>query len=670
MAMKFKDLMIGTKIMGSVAVLLLLLAVIGYFGYNGLFRVVDRVDKTNDVSQIVKDILKVRQQEKNFIIRGDESYAGKVQELAAEFKKQVFETKDKFDHKINKDQMDHVIQEGGNYERAFMQYSDFSKQKIAIMKQMRANAREAIKQVENIRHDQKAQLIEIRKSDNSMAKDQLAKKINDKLTKADDANRIIKWFLDGRKNEKEFIISGEKKYLDIVNDNTGKILTLAENLKSRFKFAKNIDQIDKVIAAINDYNNVFKEFAGLAEKQENANGRMLEAAHNVQKVCDAARADQKAKMENQTSTAYSLIITISLVSIIFGLLFGFFITRSITKPIAKSVDFAKKMSKGDLTQTLDIDQKDEIGILAGALNEMGKNLRKMFEDINEGVNILSSSSTELSAISQQMSSGFEQTSGKANTVATAAEEMTVNMTSVSAAAEQASTNLSMVATASEEMTATISEIAQNSEKARGITGEAVSQAKSASDRVDKLGRAADEIGKVTETITEISEQTNLLALNATIEAARAGEAGKGFAVVASEIKDLAKQTAAATLEIKEKISGIQESSTGTATEIEQISKVINDVNEIVATIATAVEEQSVTSREIAENVAQASQGIQEVTENVAQSSTVSGEIAQDISDVNQSAGEMSNSSSQVNMSAEELSRLSGQLKEMVSKFKV
>ncbi len=668
--MKFKDLKIGTKLTICIGGLLLLGIVTGHSGYNSLSGVVDRVDKADDVNRIVKDALKTRQQEKNFIIRGDESYVGKVQESVTELKKQVAATKDKFDQKINKDQMDKVLQGVAEYEAAFLKYVDFFKQKNAIMEKMRAKAGEAVKEAENIRHDQKAQLAVIRKSGDSMAKDKLAAKIDDKLTKADDANRIIKWFLDTRKNEKEFIISGEKKYVNLVNDNIDNILALAGDLKARFKFAKNIDQVNKVIAAVKDYDKAFKKFAGLTAKQEKANESMVEAARNVQQVCDTARADQKEKMENQVSTASSLIIIMSLVSIVLGALSGFFVTRSISGPIAKGVDFAKKMSEGDLTQTLDIDQKDEVGILTGALNEMGINLRKMFEDIGAGVETLSSSSTELSAISQQMSAGSEQTSDKSNTVAAAAEEMDSNMTSIAAATEQASTNVSIVATATEEMTSTISEIAQNSEKARGITNEAVAQAKNASERVDKLGKAADEIGKVTEAITEISEQTNLLALNATIEAARAGEAGKGFAVVATEIKELAKQTAAATLEIKEKIGGIQDSTAGTVTEIEQISKVINDVNEIVATIATAVEEQSATSREIAGNIVQASQGIQEVTENVAQSSSVSGEIAKDISEVNQSASEMSNSSSQVNMSAEELSGLSEKLRDMVGQFRV
>ncbi|BBO88143.1 methyl-accepting chemotaxis protein [Desulfosarcina ovata] len=348
----------------------------------------------------------------------------------------------------------------------------------------------------------------------------------------------------------------------------------------------------------------------------------------------------------------------------------FLVAKMITTPILKITDTAKQLSEGDLTKRTDIKTKDELGELSSSFDIMVANTKKVIEGILSKSGILNDSSGSLSSLSEHMTKSSADSSGKANSVAAAAEEMSANMNSVSAATEQASTNVTMVATAMEEMSATINEIAQNTEKASGITGKAVTQAQSTSDKVNELGQAANQIGKVTETITEISEQTNLLALNATIEAARAGEAGKGFAVVANEIKELAKQTAEATQEIKNRIEGIQGTTAGTVTEIEHISRVISEINEIVVTIATAVEEQSVTGKDIAENVAQASQGIQEATENVAQSSTVSGEIAGDISEVNQTAGEISNSSSQVNMSAQELMNLSAELKEMVSQFKV
>jgi methyl-accepting chemotaxis protein len=349
-----------------------------------------------------------------------------------------------------------------------------------------------------------------------------------------------------------------------------------------------------------------------------------------------------------------------------------FVSKRITRPIVTASEMLKDIAQGegDLTRRLEVTSSDEVGELAKWFNVFVENVQRIIGSVAENARQVNDASAELNAISDQMSAGAGQTSDKANTVAAASEEMSANMNSVAAAMEEAATNVGMVATAAEEMTATIKEIAQNTEKARGITGDAVSQAKNASSQVAELGTAAQEIGKVIETITEISEQVNLLALNATIEAARAGDAGKGFAVVANEIKDLARQTASATGEIKSRVEGIQNSTDGTVTEIGNITRVVNEVNEIVSTIATAVEQQSVTTNEIAGNVAQAAQGIDEVNENVAQSSTVSSEISRDIAEVTQASSEISNSSAQISMSAESLNGLAQELNDLVGRFKV
>ncbi|MEE4356831.1 MAG: methyl-accepting chemotaxis protein [Desulfococcaceae bacterium] len=363
-----------------------------------------------------------------------------------------------------------------------------------------------------------------------------------------------------------------------------------------------------------------------------------------------------------------LIVFFSLVAVY--ILIGLFFLRSITK-LFRTIDaFAKTIADGDLSRSLNIERKDEIGILAVSLNNMNASLREMMKTIADSVGIMSVSSDDLSAISRHMADRALNMSEKANMVATATEEMSANMNSVATASEEASTNVKMVATSAEEMAATVNEIARNSENARVITNEAVREAGSASDKINRLGSAVSEISKVTELISEISEQTNLLALNATIEAARAGEAGKGFAVVANEIKELARQTPEATQDIRNRIESIQSSTGETLREIGQISNIINKVNEIVSIIATAVEEQSVTTREIAGNVANASVGIEEVNHNVAQSSAVAVDIAGDIAELNASAAEMSDNISQVSVNAEDLSGLAAQLKKMVDKFKV
>ena len=360
-------------------------------------------------------------------------------------------------------------------------------------------------------------------------------------------------------------------------------------------------------------------------------------------------------------------------STIVGLLvvaFAFIASRIIAGQLAKAVDFAKSVANGDLSRNVDIDQKDEIGILAAELNRMAAHLRGMLEDISGGVKTLLTSSTGLSAISQQIADGSQQSSEKAQSVAQAAEQMSDNMNAVSSASEQTSTNVQMVATAAEQMTATINEIAGNMEKGRRIADDAVEQAQTTSSQVGDLGKAMENIGIVTEAIAEISEQTNLLALNATIEAARAGESGKGFAVVANEIKDLANQTADATQKIGEQISSIQIKTGDTVEKINQISSIIHDLCEIVNTVASAMEEQAVATREISSNVNQAAAGNEEVSKNVVQTTHVSASIAQAISQVNQAAREMATGSSQVHNNAQDLSGLAEQLNQMISRFRI
>jgi len=357
-------------------------------------------------------------------------------------------------------------------------------------------------------------------------------------------------------------------------------------------------------------------------------------------------------------------------AIVLSCLVSLLVAKRLTALLKKGVDFAKKMSEGDFTQTLEIDQKDEIGVLAKALNHMGSNLRQMFGNMSTGVQTLASSSTELSAISGRTASGVKAMSEKAATVAAAAEEASANTKSVAASMKEAATNLESVASATEEMSATVGEIASNSEKGRAISEQATAQAQAITSLMQQLGQAATEIGKVTETITDISSQTNLLALNATIEAARAGAAGKGFAVVANEIKELARQTAAATEDIKAKIAGVQTSTGGAIADIEKITGVIKEVGSIVSTIAAAIEEQATVTKDVAGNIAQASAGVKEANERVAQTATVSKSIASDIAGVNAAVGDIRQGGEQVQASAGELSKLAEQLKATVGQFKV
>lgn len=365
------------------------------------------------------------------------------------------------------------------------------------------------------------------------------------------------------------------------------------------------------------------------------------------------------------------LIVLGLISLVLS----FFIVRAIAGKITNSLNDTVLMIKdiaegeGDLTKRLNAKSNDEIGELAKWFNTFIEKLQAIIVGIAGDAETLNTSSSSLSELAGYISDGSSDMSQKSNSVSHAAEEMSNTLNSVAAAMEEASNNINIVSSATEEMTITINEIAKNSENARNVSNQAVTQTQSASEKIDRLGKAAQEIGKITEVITEISEQTNLLALNATIESARAGEAGKGFAVVANEIKELARQTADATLRIKTQIDDIQGSTSETVHEISQIIDIIAEINDFVSTVASSVEEQSITTSDIAQNISQASAGIADVNQNVTQSSVSAVKVTQEISEVNSSIIEISNSSSQINISTKELTNLALKLKNQVGKFK-
>ena len=280
--------------------------------------------------------------------------------------------------------------------------------------------------------------------------------------------------------------------------------------------------------------------------------------------------------------------------------------------------------------------------VAAATNKTADTLQSSMKSIAQNAQALSSSSQQLAATSQQMSGNAEETSAQANTVATATQQVT--------------TNLNSVATGAEEMTSTVQSISSNAGEAAKVAAEAVKTANGANATVAKLGESSAEIGQVIKVITLIAQQTNLLALNATIEAARAGEAGKGFAVVANEVKELAKQTAKATEDISQKITAIQDDTKRAVEAIGSITGIINQINDISGTIATAVEEQSATTNEMSRNVQEAAKG--------------SGEISQNIQGVATAAESTTRGAQDTLKAAQQLTEMATQLRTLVEQFKL
>ncbi|MGJ4931821.1 methyl-accepting chemotaxis protein [Bradyrhizobium sp. HKCCYLS2038] len=370
------------------------------------------------------------------------------------------------------------------------------------------------------------------------------------------------------------------------------------------------------------------------------------------------------------SSSLTWIMAVIALAALLCIAMGYLIVAGVSRPIAAMTEAMRKLAGGDMSAHIPgVERKDEIGKMAGAVLVFKDNAieterlraqqaetekqaaerrkRDMHELANsfEGavgqiIDTVSSASTELEASARTLTSTAERTQQRTTTVA--------------AASEQATANVQSVASATEELTSSVTEISRQVQESARMANEAVDQARKTNDRVSELSRAAARIGDVVELINTIAGQTNLLALNATIEAARAGEAGRGFAVVASEVKALAEQTAKATGEIGQQISGIQSATQESVGAIKEISGTIEKLSEISSTIAAAVEEQGAATQEISRNIQQAAQGTHEVSSN--------------ITDVQRGASETGSASSQVLSAAQSLSQDSNRLKLEVGRF--
>lgn len=453
---------------------------------------------------------------------------------------------------------------------------------------------------------------------------------------------------------------------------------IAQTLKNTIEDMKKLDHTpfaalpQKAHAANTQVNDLVKEYITNVEQINNIQARAEKELSSLAADIGASTQRSRAQTAHSITSAFVTIATIILVAGMATMVLNTLLGRQIARSLRATTGMLREISEGDgdLTKRLPIASRDEVGSLAQHFNRFVDKLQNTIRGVADSTNTLADASNELSVTASQLASGAEDTTSQSATVAAAAAEMTTNMNTMAAASEAMSTNVKTVALAVDQLTASIGEIARSAEQAASVAQSAAQLAHNSNEKIGRLGSSADEIGKVIEVIEEIAEQTNLLALNATIEAARAGDAGKGFAVVASEVKELAKQTATATDDIRKRIEGIQGSTGETVTSIGQIGEVIKQVNELSRVIASAVEEQSITTKEIAQSVAQTKAAAEEVSRGVTESATASQQISTNIVHVDEAAQRAAQGASQTRAAGQSLSRLADQLQSLMSEFSI
>ena len=439
---------------------------------------------------------------------------------------------------------------------------------------------------------------------------------------------------------------GKSQFADNM-DRLGKILVTEEARKSHTEIRGSYDEFraiaDREIGLRREGKTKQAEELVVSPQTSEVRNRLRSAVALLVALEDRSKKELLKEQAEVESHARSIILTLALAGIGIGLAVAALIVRSIAATIERMLALIQQIAANNLmAEDMAITSQDELGRAGAALNGMKNNLHRMIQSIAGTAEQLAAASEELSSTSQQITANSEETTAQARVVSEAGSQVNINLQTLSSGAE--------------EMNVTIGEIAKNATEAARVAGEAVAAADSANRTVSRLGESSVEIVKVIEVITSIAQQTNLLALNATIEAARAGEAGKGFAVVANEVKELAKQTAKATEEIKQKITIIRENTNGAVGAIGGIKGVIDRISQISTEIATAVEEQSATTSEMARNVSEAARGATTISSN--------------IQGVAEAAQNTSTNVGEAQSATEHLARMATQLRDLVGRFKV
>lgn len=389
-----------------------------------------------------------------------------------------------------------------------------------------------------------------------------------------------------------------------------------------------------------------KDPAGAKAENENQLGPITEVVDEALAGLIKSQTEQaqQASRESVRMAAAERLQLILLLAggIALGVVISSLTARAIVRPVGEMVRTAKAIAHGDLSAEVEHRSEDEVGQLAESFREMIGALRQMICQTSTNAHNLTTASEELASASLQIGANAGQTSHQA--------------TVISAAADQVSKNIQTVAAGAEQMMASIREIAKSAVESTRVATNAVEVAREASSTIGKLGTSSAEIGAVIKAITSIAQQTNLLALNAAIEAARAGEAGRGFSVVANEVKELAKGTALATEDISRRIQTIQSDTQSAVAAIGEITGVIHRVNDISATIASAVEEQAATTTEMGRGVSEAAQG--------------STEIAHNIVEMAKAAAETSGQASRSQTAAAELAGMAKTMQSLASRYQL
>jgi len=459
--MSWKDLKIAKKLYIGFGIVLILAGAIGYVGWDGLDTVAQKVENADDANRLIKWAKDCRLQEKNFIMRGED--VGAIEEAYGHVKE---------------------------YEAAFDDWVRYRQEAAAAMETMVAGARVVNEEAGALRAGQKAQM------EQEFLQKENHQKLAERWGKADDANRLIRYMLECRQAEKNWLLRKDDEYAEAVLTTIDQFIEQCGKTRATMKNKVNLDQIDAIVAAVGDYKDGFETYRGINEEQLKSEELMVEAGRAVVSNMDDLRAVMRDKMEDAQASAITMAISFVVGAVLLGIFVAFVIARGISKPVSNMAYIATEISTGDVDHTIELESKDEIGALANAFRQLitymkelahvaemvAKNDLTVTIDPKSEKDVLGNS---FKTMVNNLAAIVTQLAGSATEVASASAEISTSAEQVSRGAQQQEQQVAQVSTAVEEMTATIVESSKNA-------GEATEGSKGASDTATEGGQIVNE----------------------------------------------------------------------------------------------------------------------------------------------------------------------------------